>query len=437
LRKGISGRVIDAKEVMAVNTVKRLVLTVVVAAMLAVLVPSIAGAIPAFARRHKISCSTCHAPFPKLKDFGDEFAGNGFVIPEEEKDRDYVTAGDDLLWLNRDFPLALRFDLYGVYDSGYNTEYDLQVPWGVKLLSGGTLYKNIGYYFYFYMSERGEVAGIEDAYIHFNNLGGSEFDIMLGQFQTSDPLMKRELRLTYEDYEIYKSRIGLSRINLAYDRGVMMTYGWPGSGTDLVGQIVNGSGIGAADEDTKKFDSDKYKNFGLRISQAVAEVLSAGAYFYWGKEELQSAEEIGEGRALADDFEPVIVEFDNEVTYWGVDFNIPAGPFEMTAQYLMRHDSRPIYYSDQMTGDGQPDVRDKNTSGIIAEFIYAPDLDRSRYYLILLYNSVDSDLDEYDYQTLTLSGTYVLARNLRLLAEYTRDIECKDNRVVLGVVSAF
>jgi len=434
--------------------VRRLVFACVIAAFLCTLIPSVAGAIPAFARRHKISCSTCHAPFPKLKEFGDEFAGNGFVIPEEEKDRDYVSAGDDLLWLNRDFPLALRFDLYGVYDSGYETKYDFQVPWGVKLLSGGALYKNIGYYFYFYMSERGEVAGIEDAYIHFNNLGGSEFDIMLGQFQTSDPLMKRELRLTFEDYEIYKSRIGLSRINLAYDRGVMMTYGWPGSGTDLVGQIVNGSGIGAADEDTKKFDNDKYKNFGLRISQAVADVLSAGAYFYWGKERLESAEEEGGGAALlagarstmpavegstllADEFEKVIVEFDNEVTYWGIDFNIPAGPFEMTAQYMMRHDSRPVYFSGEMTGEGQPDVRDKSTSGIIAEFIYAPDLDRSRYYLILLYNSVDSDLDEYDYQTLTLSGTYVLARNLRLLAEYTRDIECEDNRLVLGVVSAF
>jgi hypothetical protein len=31
----------------------------------------------------------------------------------------------------------------------------------------------------------------------------------------------------------------------------------------------------------------------------------------------------------------------------------------------------------------------------------------------------------------------VLARNLRLLAEYTRDLEYKENRIVLGVVSAF
>ncbi len=417
---------------------KRILLAVLLAAVFCMMVPSIAGAIPAFARRHRVSCSTCHAPFPKLKDFGDEFAGNGFAIPEDDRDRDYVKAGDDLLRLNRDFPIALRFDLYGVYETGTVTEYDLQLPWGVKLLSGGTLYRNIGYYIYFYMSERGEVVGLEDAYLHFNNLGGSEFDIMLGQFQTSDPLMKRELRLTFEDYVIYKSRIGLSRINLAYDRGAMLTYGLTSSGTDLVGQIVNGSGLEAADDDTKKFDNDKYKNFGFRVNQAIADVMSVGAYLYWGKERLQSAEEdTGSGALLADDFEKVIVEFDNEVTYWGIDFNIPAGPVEMTAQYLMRHDTRPIYYSDEMTPEGQPDVRDKNTSGIIAEFIYAPQLDRSRYYFTLLYNGVDSDLDEYDYQTLTFSATYLVARNLRLLGEYTRDIEQSENRLVLGVVSAF
>ena len=39
-------------------------------------IPRQAEAIPAFARQHKISCTTCHAPFPRLKDFGEEFAGS-------------------------------------------------------------------------------------------------------------------------------------------------------------------------------------------------------------------------------------------------------------------------------------------------------------------------------------------------------------------------
>ena len=147
-----------------------------------------AQAIPAFARRYKISCTTCHAPFPRLKPYGDEFAGNGFIIKENEKPRDYVSAGDDMLWLNRTFPLAARFDAFGVYEPKNKIETDFQSPWGLKLLSGGTLTKGIGYYFYFFMSERGEIAGIEDAYIHFDNVFGTNLDIMVGQFQTSDPI---------------------------------------------------------------------------------------------------------------------------------------------------------------------------------------------------------------------------------------------------------
>lgn len=77
----------------------------------------------------------------------------------------------------------------------------------------------------------------------FNNIAGSELDLSLGQFQVCDPLFKRELRLTKDDYYIYKVRPGASNVDLTYDRGIMLTYGFE-SGTDLALQIVNGSGIG-------------------------------------------------------------------------------------------------------------------------------------------------------------------------------------------------
>ncbi|MBN1464521.1 hypothetical protein JXA02_02080, partial [candidate division KSB1 bacterium] len=272
-----------------------------------------AQAIPAFARRYKISCSTCHAPFPKLKPYGDDYAGAGFILQEEEKERDYVTAGDDLLWLNKEFPLAARFEGYGLYQSNDEAESDLQTPYGVKLLSGGTLYKNIGYYFYFYMSERGEVAGVEDAYVHFDNILKTNLDIMIGQFQTCDPLMKRELRLSYEDYHIYKARVGNSVTNLAYDRGITLAYTIDQTGTDLIGQIVNGNGIGDAGGDAI-FDADKYKNIGVRLNQGIGDVGSFGVYYYTGKEV----------SAIWD------YDITNEITYYGPDVNIGIGPFELT-----------------------------------------------------------------------------------------------------------
>lgn len=70
-------------------------------------------AIPAFARKYNMSCQTCHSPFPKIKDYGDEFAGNGFVLADKDAPRYYVETGDSELSLIRDIPLALRLELFG------------------------------------------------------------------------------------------------------------------------------------------------------------------------------------------------------------------------------------------------------------------------------------------------------------------------------------
>ncbi len=380
--------------------------------------PRQAEAIPAFARQHKISCTTCHAPFPRLKEFGEEFAGNGFAMPEDENPRQFLDTGDDKLILNRVFPIAARFDLYGIYEDAGEVNSDLRTPYGVKLLSGGTVAKNVGYYFYFYMSERGEVAGIEDAYIHFNNLGGVPFDIMVGQFQTSDPLMKRELRLTFEDYEVYKTRVGLSRTNLAYDRGIMMTFDIEKTGTGLVGMIVNGNGKDVP-EDHVTFENDKYKNFGIRISQDVFSPFRIG-YIYYSGQEKGATEANGH------------TSYKNRLYYHGPDFTLGNGIFDLNFQYLLRRDTNPTF------GDVDTNME---TSGIVAELVISPNRDQSSHYFTLLYNQVDSDLKTADYhhnyESVTASATYLFARNLRGNLEYTRDIEGKFNRVGLGFVSAF
>ena len=330
------------------------------------------SAIPAFARRHKISCTTCHAPIPKLKPYGAEFAGNGFIMKEDEKERDYISAGDDMLWLNKDFPVAIRFDAFMMYDQDQPVENDLQIPFGIKLLSGGTLYKNIGYYFYFYMNERGEVAGIEDAYVHFDNIFGTNLDVMVGQFQTSDPLMKRELRLTFEDYMIYKVNVGESRMDLTYDRGFMFLYNIEKTGTDLVGLIVNGNGkIEAGDDD--KFDDDSNKNFGFRLNQGIGKHLRVGGYYYLGREKRLSM--------------GLPVDPENEITYYGPDLNLTVSKFELTTQYLVRKDTNPFFLNQ---------AQEYETKGIVAELIFSPQLDRSRFYFTGLYNKVESDLYNYE-----------------------------------------
>ena len=343
-------------------------------------IPPRAGAIPAFARAYKLSCTTCHAPFPRLKAYGLEFAANGFTIPEQENERDFVSAGDDLLKLNRTFPIAVRFDAFALAESKNDVSNDLQTPWGLKLLSGGPLAKKVGYYFYFFMNESGEVAGVEDAYIHFDNLGGQQLDL-LGESQT----------------------------DLTYDRGIMVLYDIASTGTGFVGQVVNGNGKGPAGEDGL-YDGDKYKNFGARVTQEIGELVKLGYYYYYGQE-------LGGADRLK-----------NEVTYNGPDLTLGNGMLDLTFQYLVRKDTNP----------GFTDVfADVETKGIVAELVFSPQKDRSRQYLTLLYNQVDCDWDQHDGESFTASFTHLFARNLRGTVEYTRNLEAETDRGVIGLVSAF
>ena len=383
------------------------------------IVPDESQAIPAFARRYNLSCSTCHAPIPKLKPYGADFAGDGFVIVENEKERDYVTAGDEMLWLNKTFPIGIRFDAYAVTNSEGDVKSDLQSPWGLKLMSGGALAKNIGYYFYFFMSERGEVAGIEDAYVHFNNIFGIPLDVLIGQFQTSDPLMKRELRLTYEDYMIYKRKVGHSNANLTYDRGIMLLYGLEQTSTDFAFTLTNGNGKGLANEESGAFDVDANKNIGVRLLQGITDKISIGGYYYFGEETMH---DIGGERK-------------NKVTYIGPDVNVTLGPVEITAQYLQRKDTNPWFAEAEA---------ETETSGIVLEAVISPQLDRSRYYFTALYNSIDQEqgigtlsTNSALYETATLGATYLVTRNLRLMAKFTRNLEMDANRMLVGLVSGF
>lgn len=382
------------------------------AVLMPLIVPEQAEAVPAFARRWKISCTTCHDPFPRLKDFGAEFAGNGFVIPESDDDRAYVNTGDDLLKLSKDFPIAGRFDAYAVWEQDAEIDADLQTPWGMKLLSGGPVADGVGYYFYFYLTERGEVAGIEDAILHFDDVFSSGLDIAVGQFQTSDPLLKRELRLTYEDYLLYKTKVGDSQVDLTYDRGFMLSYGVESTGTELFVTVTNGNGKGESDAN-RKFDNDPRKNLGIRLVQSLGDAASIGWYTYLGKE---AWTETGIG------------VMDNTIKWYGPDFNLSLGNLSVISQYLIREDDNPAM-------DGS--LTDVETTGLLTELTFAPHGDRSNHWFTLLYNKIDSDVDALDTETWALGGTRQLARNLRLMAEFGYDVEHETSRVVVGTVTAF
>lgn len=396
---------------------------VLAALALALLLPEPASAIPAFARRYGVSCNLCHSTVPRLNAYGEAFAGNGFELVVGEEPRDTIQTGDPLLRLLRRLDLAVRMDLFATALAPVRrdgADIDLQLPYGVKLLSGGPLANRISYYMYFYMTERGEIAGLEDAYVQFTDIGGSGVSAIVGQFQVSDPLFKRELRLQYEDYQPYRVRVGSARADLTYDRGIMLAAS-PWEGTDVVASVVNGRGLGEAGED-RHYDRDNNKPVSLRLSQELGPV-RVGGFGYYGLERSAG--------------------FTDRITVWGPDATVSLGVLELNVQYLRREDTNPLF---------SPVPQRVAVNSVMAEALYGPFGADGRWTVAGLWNWVDADApllslrlgrgeteDGFRSRYHAVSGGlhYLAHRNVRFTGEAGYDIEDGRTRVTAGVVMAF
>ena len=221
------------------------------------LLPATAGAIPAYARRYKVSCQLCHNPVPKLTDFGRTFAGNGYRMAAEEPPRDTINTGDPLLALQKDLPLAMRLEAYAQAYSKGNVATDFATPYLIKLLASGPISKKFSYFMYINLLERGQFGGFEDAFLFYNDIAGKPVDLLVGQFQVSDPMFKRESRLMFEDYALYLMKVGAEPANLTYDRGLLMNADV--AGFAFTGELLNGNGIDNA-PDNRTYDDNGFKN---------------------------------------------------------------------------------------------------------------------------------------------------------------------------------
>src|ERR1700676_2956475 len=152
-------------------------------------------AMPAFARKYKTACSTCHNNWPELNDFGRAFKANGFRFPKD--DDQFVK--DPPLMLGAEaqketfpysiypgelpiLPIAIRYSGYLNYNSaqpaavtavnGYASQVTLFTPNTVTLLAAGSFGPSISFWIDDDLSTTGSGAlgGVGDGYIKANNL---------------------------------------------------------------------------------------------------------------------------------------------------------------------------------------------------------------------------------------------------------------------------
>ncbi|MCO5100812.1 MAG: hypothetical protein M9885_07945 [Burkholderiaceae bacterium] len=252
-----------------------------------------AVAMPEFARRYNLSCAACHSAFPRLNKFGEHFAKNNMRMPNWKETAAEI--GDDDLALPAYPPFAVRAQAYVQAREGKAidpvtgaSEYsatDFQSPYLIKLLSSAPLSENITYYFYAILAEKGGngVTLVEDAWFRHANLFGSGIGMMLGQFQLSDLMFPREVRLPFQDFMAYRMA------GITYDRGVLFDRD-VGPFSIALG-LTNGNGIndnlginspGYARPD-RMFDNDSSKTVFGRLGTDLGSV-GVGLFAASGKQ---------------------------------------------------------------------------------------------------------------------------------------------------------
>jgi hypothetical protein len=190
-------------------------------------------AIPAFARKYRTACATCHNNWPELNDFGRAFKLNGFKFPKD--DEQFVKDPPLLLGAQAQkesfpnsiypgelpiLPIAFRYSGYFSHTSsqpaaltaanGYVPPTDLFAPNTFTILAAGSLGPSVAFWIDDDLSTGGSGAdgGLGDGYIKANNLlhflkvPQNDFNVRYGQYELDLPFTQaRTINLT--DYAIY------------------------------------------------------------------------------------------------------------------------------------------------------------------------------------------------------------------------------------------
>lgn len=386
------------------------------------LASSPAEAIPVFARKYGVSCNLCHVAFPRLNSFGEDFAGQNMRL-DNWREAGTIVTGDDRLVLPAGIPFAIRAQGYAQIRQGKNidpetgptdndSEFDLQSPYLIKLLSSAPLSEHVTYYFYGIFAEKGGngEALIEDAWFSYYDLLGSGVNFQFGQFQISDLMFPREVRLTFQDFLVYRMA------GITYDRIIQAdkTFG----PVSVALGVANGNGITdnfdvnspGFERPDNMFDNDTDKSFYGRIGLDLG-LADVGFFGLTGRQK-NATGPVGAdsgGRDTVKLIGGVDVSGDiDQKIFWYVQFLWSRWKDFIT-------DGRDYDWYGGFAGVDYV-MSDKVSFSVLYNINEAHELEATG----TVYEGIDMN-------TLTLNGTYYLMTNLKAVVEGNIDFLAKDS----------
>ncbi len=315
--------------------------------------------IPAFARKYKTSCMTCHNGFPKLNAFGEAFRRNGYQFPAgtdpEVIKEDPVSLGSDgnkkafpeAIWPGS-IPGTSPISIFLNGEMDYNPKEDPRFTFGglgssIEAVAGGTLGEDVSFWGQFALNADGSTE-LNRIFMIFSNLIGDNFALNMrvgvlepslfsfsthrawleGYWLTTRPLSDAPGDMGWTIEETQK---GIELNGMAMSR-----FGWSAG-------IVEGFGPAHADKDY--YLHATYKFGGMPLDGVVAgsaasasgtmpyidNSFTIGVFGYWGNASLGP--------------DPEGLTPDNTFGMVGGDLNIFYDRFNLFGGVAVRHDGQP------------------------------------------------------------------------------------------------
>jgi hypothetical protein len=246
---------------------KRSALLFSVVLLLSTVVHQQASGLPAFARKYKTSCTTCHVGFPKLNAFGEAFRNNGYQFPghmdAEYVKEDAVSLGSDTSFPKEIWPGSIPGSAPVAILLSGAVDYDpteKRVSFGemgnmITALMGGTLGEDLAFWGQVDVSNMGVTVG--RAFLRFSNLIGENyaFNMRVGAFEPAVFTFSNR-RNAFADYWILSRKFstdmnwsleniqkglefnGVVDGRLSYTAGVVDGFGLPHRVLDMYGRVL-------------------------------------------------------------------------------------------------------------------------------------------------------------------------------------------------------
>jgi len=315
--------------------------------------------IPAFSRKYKTSCATCHVAFPKLTAFGEAFRRNGYQFPdggdEAATKEEPVSLGaegnkkafPDALWpssIPGSVPIGIVAELETTYDPKRDPKWDFGTFEGeVEVLTGGTLGEDIS--FYGEVGVADDAIEIERATVIFSNLFGgttSMFNVKLGKFEPGVFSFSNHRRISPK-YGITTGTLGENEWSLeGAQKGLEV------NGVVANGRLAYNAGLVEGRGNLENSQKDAYGHLtykfgGMRMDGVVPEgAASSGATEAWQDNSVTVGGFVYRGTATLDGSAASMPNLDDEFTMFGGDVNFWYDRLNVIAAIAQQKDNNPF-----------------------------------------------------------------------------------------------